>query len=332
MLLFSGDITKEVSLTQDFQEKMKLFSERNGIHLFPSFPSFEKISLKTPSILEADIRIQSSAYNYDYLPDENVMEALLYPIFISRWSVSSTHYTKRSGWKNYELIYTHSGSGILNMNNQVYYLRPDTLCLLDCRPFHYYFATDKDGWGYSFIHFCGPSADFLYQQIMENGIVFGNLTNTSLKQKYDAIPALAKKNPQDFDLRFHMLLTSLLVEMACAHPAKPEAVVPEWLSLIQSYIIENYNREWTVKDLARQSCLSESRFSHVFREIIGLSPIEYRDYLRIEHAKEYLLRTSWSIERVAEETGFASIPGFYSAFRRRTGLTPGKYRKEAGKG
>ena len=53
---------------------------------------------------------------------------------------------------------------------------------------------------------------------------------------------------------------------------------------------------------------SESRFSHVFREIIGLSPIEYRDYLRIEHAKEYLLRTSWSIERVAEETGFASIP------------------------
>lgn len=328
MLIFSGDITDEIAQTEEFQEQMKRFSERNGIHLFPSFPHHEKISLTTPSILEADVRIQFSAYNYDYLPDRDVMNALLYPIFISHWLTSPTHYTKRSGWKNYELIYTHSGSGILNMENNVYYLSPDTLCLLDCQPFHYYFATDDGGWEYSFIHFSGPSADFLYRKIAENGIVFSNLKNTNLKQTYDAIPALAKKNPPDFDLRFHLLLTSLLVDMACAHPAKPEAVIPEWLSLIQSYIIENYNKNWNIKDLARRSCLSESRFSHVFKEIMGFSPVEYRDYLRIEHAKEFLRDTALSIEQIAEETGFASIPGFYSAFSRRTGLTPGKYRKQ----
>ena len=165
MLIFSGDITDEIAQTEEFQEQMKRFSERNGIHLFPSFPHHEKISLTTPSILEADVRIQFSAYNYDYLPDRDVMNALLYPIFISHWLTSPTHYTKRSGWKNYELIYTHSGSGILNMENNVYYLSPDTLCLLDCQPFHYYFATDDGGWEYSIYPvFPVPSADFLYRK------------------------------------------------------------------------------------------------------------------------------------------------------------------------
>ena len=328
-MLISTDITPDyVPESTELQDRMEKFYTYSGIHHLSSFPYQGKISLKSPNILEADIRVQSETYNYAYLPDEDVIEALLYPIFISRWFVSSTHYTKRSGWKNYELIYTHAGSGILNMDNQVYYLSPDTLCLLDCRPFHYYFATDDGGWEYSFIHFFGPSADFLCEKIIENGVVFNNLKNTALKQKYDALAILAEENPADFDLRFHLDLTSLLVELACSDPEKPETVIPEWLSLIQSFILENYNKNWSIRELAEQSCFSESRFSHVFKESIGCSPVEYRDYLRIEHAKEYLTTTAMTMDQIAEQTGFGALPGFYSAFRRRTGLTPGRYRRQ----
>lgn len=291
-------------------------------------PPTETISIGSSGILEADLRVICHRYNYDYLPEESVISAILYPIFISRWHTASTHYTKRSGWKNYQLIYTHSGSGILNMNNQVYYLRPESLCLLDCRPYHYYFASDDSGWEYSFIHFDGPSAEYLHDEIANKGLVFQNLKNTKIKQKYEKIVELAKRNPEDFDLRFHLDLTSLLVELACSSPARPETILPAWMSQIQAYIIENYNREWTVKDLAEQSCLSESRFAHVFKDILGVSPIEYRDQLRIEHAKVFLSNTSYSVEQIAEATGFRTIPGFYSAFSRHAGITPGKYRKQ----
>lgn len=329
MLIFSGNMTEKDVYSEDSQDLREEFSRRTGIQVSPTFsPEDESVSMNVPRSLDAAIRIIAFKYSYLYLPDLSIMNALLYPIFISRWKATSTHYTKRSGWENYQLLYTHSGAGILNMDNHVYYLQPHTLCLIDCRTYHYYFATDENGWEYSFIHFSGTTAAFLYQETAEKGNVFVNLKNTDIQRKYDALSRLAAENPSDFDLRFHQLLTSLLVDLACANPEQPKNVIPAWLSIIQSYIIENYNKDWCIKDLARRSCLSESRFSHVFKEYIGSSPIEYRDHLRIEHAKEYLRNTDLSVEEIGEMTGFGTIPGFYSAFSRRTGLTPGKYRKQ----
>lgn len=49
------------------------------------------------------------------------------------------------------------------------------------------------------------------------------------------------------------------------------------------YILENYNEEWNIHDLAACSFLSDGRFVHAL-EMMGCTPLEYRDYLRIEHA------------------------------------------------
>lgn len=286
MLIFSGKLTKEMIQDESFQEKLNIFAQRTGINVIPHITSSDgEFSLMKSESLDADIRLISSAYNYDYLPSEEDMASLLYPLFLCRWHTTSTHYTKRCGWNSYQLIYTHSGSGILNRNNRIYYLRPDTLCLLDCRPYHYYFAADDGGWEYSFIHFDGPSAKYLYNRIAEKGVVFPNLKHSKIKQQYDALVELSEKNLSDFELQFHLHLTALLIELASFNPATPKLTIPSWLTRIQAYIIENYNQEWSVRDLAELSCLSESRFAHAFKETLGISPIEYRDYLRIEHAK-----------------------------------------------
>lgn len=330
MLFYSGPITEKTMYNRNHQKNLEEFSRRTGIHVFPHFsfqggpPDF----LITPEILESDIRIFSCAYNLNYLPEERIMDSLLYPIFVCRWHTTPTHYTKRSGWKNYQLIYTHSGAGIMNADNQVYYLQPDTMFLLDCRPYHYYFSIDSSGWEYSFVHFDGPSADLIYEQISQKGLLFTNLKNSRIEKKYDALVELCHRNPDDFDLRFHMQLTSFLSELTDSNAARPDIIIPPWLSQIQSFIIENYNKDWSIKDLANQSCLSESRFSHVFRETFDVSPIGYRDYLRIEHAKELLQSTSLSVEEIGQAVGYGTIPGFYSAFSKHTDLTPAKFRKQ----
>lgn len=328
MLVFSGNIGEDFSATKDLEERMKEFSERNGIHLMPIHPFTKKVSLRSPSILEADMRIISYSYNYDYIPDDDVKDALLYPVFISRWYTSPTHYTKRAGWKNYQLIYTHKGSGILNAENQIFYLKPETLCLLSCEPYHYYFSTDPTGWEYSFIHFAGPSADYFYRAIAGRGFVFSNLKGTSIQKIYDSFPPLAEENPKNFDLQFHLKMTSLLAELAGSVPVQPKAVLPDRLSKAQAYILEKYNRDWAIRELADAACLSESRFSHVFREYLGVSPVEYRDYLRVEHAREYLTGTDLPIDVISENVGFHNVSNFYAKFSRLTGLSPGKYRKE----
>lgn len=123
-------------------------------------------------------------------------------------------------------------------------------------------------------------------------------------------------------------MTELLIKLSGSTPVQPETIMPDWLSKAQVYIIENYNRDWSLKELADASCLSESRFSHVFREILGCSPVEYRDRLRIKHAKEYLSNTAMSIDRISEEVGFHNLSNFYAKFSQLVRKSPGKYRKE----
>jgi AraC-like DNA-binding protein len=277
--------------------------------------------------LEANMEKAAVQSSFAYLPAPKERENLLYPIFISRWHMPSTHFTKRSGWKCYQLIYTHAGAGTLNLNHQIYQLKPNSLCLLDCRTYHYFYAAAPEGWEYSFVHFVGNSADYLCERIKKSGILYSNLKHTVIQKRYDALLSFAEKNPDVADISFHSYLTSLLAEMACFKPTRPEMVVPAWLSEVQIYILENYNEEWNIHDLAERSFLSDSRFAHAFKEMMGCTPMEYRDYLRIEHAKEYLRNTDFSIEQICSLTGFANMSNFYAKFGRQTNTTPAKYRK-----
>ncbi|MCI8713815.1 MAG: AraC family transcriptional regulator [Ruminococcus sp.] len=292
--------------------------------------------------LEANMERVLVRYSYAYLPDGDAMANMLYPIFISRWYMPSTHFTKRSGWKCYQLIYTHAGAGTLNTDHQIYQLKPNSLCLLDCRTYHYFYASGEEGWEYSFVHFAGNTADYLCGQIKKKGILYTNLKNTVIQKCYDGVVSFAEKgadvgtvnssrvkNGADtFDVLFHGHLTALLMELARFKPTRSEMAVLAWLSEIQVYILENYNEEWNIHDLAVKSCLSDSRFAHAFKEIMGCTPLEYRDYLRIEHAKEYLRATEFSIEKICGLTGFLNMSNFYKKFCRHTGVTPAKYRKQ----
>lgn len=77
---------------------------------------------------------------YESLPE--YAYDLLYPIVLNRWHMNPTHFTKRKDWKNYQLLYTHKGAGILVWKGKIFHLKPDSLCLLDYNQYHYFYADD----------------------------------------------------------------------------------------------------------------------------------------------------------------------------------------------
>ncbi|MBD3243476.1 MAG: helix-turn-helix domain-containing protein [Chitinivibrionales bacterium] len=95
--------------------------------------------------------------------------------------------------------------------------------------------------------------------------------------------------------------------------------------------VEHVNRHFTealtVKDLARLCNLSVSRFSHLFTEAMGVSPIQYRNQLRINYAIERLTNTADALPTIAAESGFQSVSQFRDSFQRITGSPPGAFRK-----
>lgn len=91
----------------------------------------------------------------------------------------------------------------------------------------------------------------------------------------------------------------------------------------------NVRAGWTVAGLAGISGMSRSAFSARFSEVMGCAPIEYLARWRMALAKEALVRSAKSLDRIAEEIGYESASAFSTAFRKRLGCPPGRFAREA---
>ncbi|SER25521.1 AraC family transcriptional regulator [Sphingobium sp. YR768] len=83
--------------------------------------------------------------------------------------------------------------------------------------------------------------------------------------------------------------------------------------------------DWTVASLARIAGQSRSAFAARFGSVLGCGPIEYLARWRMALAKDALLRSAKSLDRIADEIGYESASAFSTAFRKRLGCPPGKF-------
>ena len=79
--------------------------------------------------------------------------------------------------------------------------------------------------------------------------------------------------------------------------------------------------------MARQLGVSTTWFDKLYRAQYGVSPKQDVLRARIERAKGLLTFTEGSLREVAQLTGFQNEYYFSRAFRRRTGMAPGEYRR-----
>ncbi len=98
-----------------------------------------------------------------------------------------------------------------------------------------------------------------------------------------------------------------------------------------SFVIQKMNKEYeknhSLEDYAGMCCMSKYHFLRVFKSITGCSPIEYRNSLRLEHARELLLDTKSSVDEIALSVGYTSAAYFCNAFKAKFGISPSQYRK-----
>ena len=93
-----------------------------------------------------------------------------------------------------------------------------------------------------------------------------------------------------------------------------------------NYLTERYFDSISIKKLAELGNISLSYLEKSFIEATGKSPADYRNSIRIEHAKTLLLG-GFSIAEVAERVGFSDVYYFAKTFKRYTGITPGAFIK-----
>jgi AraC family transcriptional regulator, alkane utilization regulator len=81
-----------------------------------------------------------------------------------------------------------------------------------------------------------------------------------------------------------------------------------------------------VETLAREAGASRTVLAEKFNAILHQAPIAYVTNWRIQLAADRLRSTDDNLAAIAADVGYDSEPAFNRAFKRVTGVTPGRWR------
>ncbi len=121
--------------------------------------------------------------------------------------------------------------------------------------------------------------------------------------------------------KFYFLLDSLIASIS----ERAEEYYPIRRGI--DVLSVEWNKNERISRYAELCDISESYFHMLFKRWSGLSPVDYRNRLRVAHAKAILHNTSMSICEVASAVGFDDQFYFSRVFKAVTGVSPKKYRK-----
>jgi AraC family transcriptional regulator len=116
-----------------------------------------------------------------------------------------------------------------------------------------------------------------------------------------------------------------------AAPADDRRTVPPGMRRLRDFIEAALDSDLSLARLACEAGMSAHTLPRAFLRAFGETPHRYVLQRRLARAKELLIATDLPIVEIALATGFSSQSHLASTFRRLTGVTPGEYRREAGR-
>ena len=250
---------------------------------------------------------------------------LLYILWGSRYVVDKPYEVKRNYMDAYMLQYITEGELHFEVRERHFIAKANELVLLNCREVNHYWAKSKAK--VKWFHFNGNIAKPLVDYIYDNNSCghFGELYAKRVEPYIDNIFALLRKpNTTDFQLSHNIY--SILCELASPKPIKlspSEDIIDRAVKFIQ----ENYNSPISVNDVCNHVGISLFYFTRLFKKVMYISPHSYLINLRLDNAKNLLIYTYYSIEKVAALSGFQSSSHFIRAFKQSTSFTPNQFRK-----
>ncbi len=95
---------------------------------------------------------------------------------------------------------------------------------------------------------------------------------------------------------------------------------------LRAYLQGNLDKNITLKELSRVVGTNESTLKKGFKEVFGKTIFSYWSDLKMDRAVKLLLEGEMNISEIAFALGFKYPQHFSTAFKRKYGVTPSKYR------
>lgn len=99
-----------------------------------------------------------------------------------------------------------------------------------------------------------------------------------------------------------------------------------------SIIHNEVGADLPIRELAGRVNLSPSRFTHLFKAELSISPQRYVRQYRMKRAEEMLASSFLTVKEIAGTLGFSDVSHFSRDFKKEYGMTPSEFREARRRG
>ena len=96
-----------------------------------------------------------------------------------------------------------------------------------------------------------------------------------------------------------------------------------------AYINRHYTHSFNISELAKSCAMCEATYRKRFKELTGVSPVQYINTLKVQKACELLTDGDLNAADIAEFLSFCSISYFYRVFKDIKGMAPAEFKSLA---
>ena len=244
---------------------------------------------------------------YQVLIDQNLQD--LNPILVGSSSASLEN-TRASNMNHFTLIhFVRSGKGTLQRDGQSYPIHAGQAFVIPFGTYAYHEADPDDPWAYQWVGLTG-----------------------NLSKRFDALPPVfdipplllqVMCEPSDVQLPYETLSYRIAAEMLLLYSLLPRLSEEkiDYIQKIKDHVQMFYADKLSVENMASSFGLTRSYLSDQFRKQTGYSIRQYILTIRIQAAKQHLMR-GCSIKETASLCGIGDVSNFTRLFTRETGKSP----------
>ncbi len=172
--------------------------------------------------------------------------------------------------------------------------------------------------------FTGPLADEMFRRgLLRNGLFYMGTERRILPIiraiQRASLPAL---------LEASALLVQLLLALDGERQRVDRPACRQHLSALLARLAETAEHEWSVDEMAEYLNISTNSLRKLFLSEQGMTPKHYLDQLWLRRATDLLCRTNRPLLEIAHLLHCADPYYFFRRFRKLSGISPARYRRE----
>lgn len=164
---------------------------------------------------------------------------------------------------------------------------------------------------------------------VDPGIFLFNVSKHFL-QKLSVITSYLNSNHMKFNFQVVITIQSLIADLLTEIPENKWDLISKDNRILDSlnYIENNPKEDLSNTALATRVQLATNAFNRLFTTEVSISPQRFVKKKRIDKACILLHHSQYSIDKIAEQCGFADRYHFSRIFKQITNISPARYRRD----